>query len=82
MWACGRLRHHPGVLAGSVLVDLRRRGGEYALEDWTVIVWALTSVGQNTKEFLQLAHHMVMVMLSMFHVNPLRIFLLEGKLGL
>ena len=59
LWACGRLKHHPGALVGSVLSDLQRRGGEYALEDWTVIIWALTSVGENTREFLQLAHHMV-----------------------
>lgn len=70
LWACGRLRHHPGVLAGSVLLDLRRRGAEYALEDWTVIVWALTSVGHNTREYLQLAHHMVTICPHK-HIHPL-----------
>lgn len=59
LWACGRLRHHPGLLVGAVISDLQRRGGEYAVEDWTVIVWALTSVGENTQQLLQLAHHAV-----------------------
>ena len=38
-------------------MDLQRRGGEYGLEDWTVIIWTLTTVGENTADFLQLAHH-------------------------
>ena len=59
IWACGRLGHHPGSLVGVVLSDLQKRGAEYIMEAWSAILWGLTQVGEDTKEFLQLSHHMV-----------------------
>ena len=59
IWACGKLRHHPGPLVTAVRADLHRRGTDYSLEDWTAIILALSDVGEDPKDLLQLAHHAV-----------------------
>jgi hypothetical protein len=54
VWACGELRHHPGPLVDAVLSDLQRRGEEYRLKDWSLLLWGFTSVGEDTREILQM----------------------------
>ena len=64
IWACGALGHHPGTLVSTVLADLQKRGAEYFMEAWSAIIWGLTQVGEDTGEFLKIAHHMVSTVFS------------------
>lgn len=46
LYACATLLHHPGELFDAVAADMAARPSEYALFDWTSILWAFTRLGQ------------------------------------
>lgn len=59
VWACGKLKHHPGPLIQAVRTDLSRRGADYSMEDWSAILLAFTDLGEDPRHLLQIVHHLV-----------------------
>lgn len=46
-WACAALLHHPGELLEAIATDVARRPSDYAMPDWTNIIWAFTRLGRS-----------------------------------